>query len=671
MQMGNPRVRRGRMLMSALLCAALSLSGCGGGDGSTVANSTPADSNTTTQPIQPTQPVQPAAANWTTLGTRATPAQPGTSITSNAGAKWADYNPPALYAGVAKQAMQYITMPDGTKLAAYVTLPADASGKAATGTFPTVLVQTSYNGGNAQYEASIGAALGAADPYIVQHGYATVVVDVRGTGQSQGTWDAFGADEQSDYGHVVDWVTQQSWSNGAIGLYGVSYLGITTAITAAQNHPAVKAAFPIVPIGDGYRDIVFTGGQTNLTFIPAWFGLVSVLSLTDPTLVTDPTIGLPAVLQHLVSAVTTFQLPTMVQALLGTTATAYDGAFWATRSPLENDGKINVPTFVVGGLHDLFQRSEPLTYESIKTQAPAKLLIGPWTHLQAALGSGLPVDGVPPLNHIQLQWFDQYVKGMNVGADALPNVTQYVTGFGHYATATDWPHPQVQAQQLFLRGDKSLSATAPAANEASNTVAQLPLNGACSISLSQWTAGLTGFLPLPCQTDDTIAEAADVKFETPPMPADVYLNGPIEADVWISTTALDAGVSVRIDDVDAAGNVTPLTDGLQTASLRAVDASRSRTMNGLMIQPWHPFTPSSAQALMPGQAVMVPVEVFPTSALIAKGHKLRVAVGASNLPQGVPPLPTLLNSLLGVLTVYSDAAHPSKVVLPVVPATAL
>ena len=94
-------------------------------------------------------------------------------------------------------------------------------------------------------------------------------------------------------------------------------------------------------------------------------------------------------------------------------------------------------------------------------------------------------------------------------------------------------------------------------------------------------------------------------------------------------------------------------------------------MNGLTIQPWHPFTPSSVQALVPGQAVMVPVEVFPTSALIAKGHKLRVAVGASNLPQGVPPLPTLLNSLIGVLTVYSDAAHPSKVVLPVVPATAL
>ena len=134
------------------------MSGCGGDGASSVAtqNTAPANSNATPPPAQP------AAANWTTLGTRAAPAQPGTSITANAGAKWVDYNPPMQYAGVARQATQYVTMPDGTKLAAYVTLPADAAGNPAAGPFPTVLVQTSYNGGNAQYEASIGAALGAA-----------------------------------------------------------------------------------------------------------------------------------------------------------------------------------------------------------------------------------------------------------------------------------------------------------------------------------------------------------------------------------------------------------------------------------------------------------------------------------------------------------------------------
>jgi uncharacterized protein len=73
----------------------------------------------------------------------------------------------------------------------------------------------------------------------------------------------------------------------------------------------------------------------------------------------------------------------------------------------------------------------------------------------------------------------------------------------------------------------------------------------------------------------------------------------------------------------------------------------------------------------PGNVVMVPVEIFATSAMIAKGHRLRVALGASNLPHGMPPLPTLFSSFAGVPTIYGDANHASKVVLPVVPAAAL
>src|SRR3546814_13911699 len=85
----------------------------------------------------------------------------------------------------------------------------------------------------------------------------------------------------------------------------------------------------------------------------------------------------------------------------------------------------------------LFQRSEPISYETVKNQVPAKLLMGPWTHIQAAVGSGLPADGVPPLNHIELRWFDQYVKGMDVGAETMPNVTQYVLGLDHYVTRSE------------------------------------------------------------------------------------------------------------------------------------------------------------------------------------------------------------------------------------------
>jgi uncharacterized protein len=650
---GRGLVRAGITFGLAALIAACGSSG--GVDGSAAAQ------NSTTTAA--------ASSPWTTLGTRqvTSTAERSNSINAAVASTWTDYNPASLYPKTVQEAMQYITMPDGTKLATYVTLPADSSGKAVSGSFPTILIQTSYNGVSGEFVP----ALGGADSYMVEHGYATVVVDVRGTGQSEGEWEAFGATEQADYGHVVDWVTQQAFCNGTIGVYGVSYLGITAIITAAQDHPAVKAAFPIVPIGDGYRDIVFTGGQINPTFIPFWLGLVSVLGLTDPTILTNPQVGITAVLEHILSAIATFQVPIILDAFLGESDTAYDNGFWATRSPLENDAKINVPTFIVGGLHDLFQRSEPISYEEIKPNAPAKLLIGPWTHLEAALGQGLPADGVPVLDHIELQWFDQYLKGMSVGADTLPNVTQYVSGYGHYVTASDWPNPQASAQRLYFHADKSLSTDTPAPTEGSNTMLQTPIEGLCSISSSQWTAGILGYIPLPCFSDDNLTESWDVVYQTPVMSQDYYFNGPIEADVWMSTTDADSGLSVRVDDVDASGTAVALTNGIQTASLRMVDTTRSRTLNGQMIQPWHPYTPASVQAVGANNIVMVPVEIFQTSAMIAKGHRLRIAVGASDLPQGVPPIPTLLQSLAGLLTIYSDAAHPSSVVLPVVPVSAL
>lgn len=139
----------------------------------------------------------------------------------------------------------------------------------------------------------------------------------------------------------------------------------------------------------------------------------------------------------------------------------------------------------------------------------------------------------------------------------------------------------------------------------------------------------------------------------------------------MSTTTPDAGLSVRVDDVDEHGIAKSLTNGIQTASLRDIDPAKSRTLDGQMIQPWHPYTQASVLPLSRGEAVLVPVEIFATSAMIPRGHRLRVAVGASDLPQGIPPLPTLLQSLAGLLSIHSDTARPSSLVLPVVPATAL
>jgi uncharacterized protein len=601
-------------------------------------------------------------SGWTTLGTRAKEAAPAPMPAANGA--WPEYDPPAEWADTVSHRDE-ITLDDGTVLAVTVVLPADAEGNAGAGPFPTVLTLTGYN----KLAGSFVPAIGGGNPLFLSHGYAHVIVDVRGTGASDGQWEAFGETEQGDYRPIVEWVATQPFCDGNIGLYGVSLLGITATLTAAQQHPAVKALFPIVPLADGYRDIVFTGGQVNVGFIPLWLGLVTGLSVLDPTLLLDPVTGLQHTVDRVLNAVTNFQVPTILRAVVGDPDTAYDGDFWKVRSPLEQADNIRVPTFVVGGLKDIFQRGEPLLYEQLKHHTTAKLLMGPWNHIEAAGGLGLPADGVPPIDRIALQWFDRYLKGLPTGAEALPNVTQFVYGHEHYVTAADWPHPQARAERLYLRGDRALTADQPAADEAGNVVLQQPLNGVCSASTAQWTAGLVGLLPLPCFEEDNLATLLDARFDTPPMTAPMWVSGPIQADLWISTTALNAGVSVRVADVAPDGSARALTNGLLTASFRAVDASRSRYLDGEMIQPWHPFTAESEQTVTPGEPMLLQVEVFPSSFMIAEGHRLRISVGPSDIPHGLPPLPDLIPGLLGAMTILSDEAHPSSVVLPVVPGT--
>ncbi len=102
-----------------------------------------------------------------------------------------------------------------------------------------------------------------------------------------------------------------------------------------------------------------------------------------------------------------------------------------------------------------------------------------------------------------------------------------------------------------------------------------------------------------------------------------------------------------------------------------MDESRSRFLDGQRIQPWHPFTAESRETVVPGRIVPLAIEVFPTSTVIKKGSRLRVTVGASDFPHGAPPVLDLLDQALGLLTIYSDAEHPSSVVLPALPLSSL
>lgn len=620
----------------------------------------------TTTPAAGSSPRAEHASGWTTLGTRQLAAKPSLPITTNVDGQWHDYDPPEHYPGSIAQENIRVVMDDGVEITIFLVRPTEADGEPVAEPLPTIVTFTPYNK-NFGDTIPLG---GGINPYFVRRGYNHALVDVRGTGRSGGGWDPFSAREQQDYPQVLDWVVAQPWSNGVIGMWGISATATTAVLAASHGHPAIKAIFPIVPHGDIYRDVVFVGGQASAVFLPAWMSVVTMLATLNPSFYQEPDQYLTAVVEHMLG-LSSFVVPRTVGVLAGQPDSAYDNDYWADKAPLEVSQGLRVPTFIVGGLQDIFQRSEPLNYEALKNHTTTKLLIGPWHHLQAATGEGLPLEGVPPLDHIALMWFDRYLKKINNGAEKLPNVTQWVWGHEHFVSSVDWPHPQAKAQRFFAQSGGGLSLTAPQADAIPATVLQQPANGLCSESTLQISLGLTGYVPLPCWREDNAAQALEAIFDTDPLVEDMYINGPILADIWMSTTAQNAGLVVRVSDLEPGGTAKALSSGIQTASLRAVDASKSRYLNGEMIQPWHPFTADSLQAVGSGNLVKVPVEIFPTSALIRKGHKLRISVGASNFPFGLMPAPDLAQSAAGVLSIYNDAEHPSSVVLPVVPHQAL
>ena len=575
-------------------------------------------------------------------------------------ADWPVYDRVESHPAVVRRDGLRIPLRDGVHLAASVLLPAVAEGTPDSGPFPVILTQTGYN-------KSV-PVLRSSNEYFVRRGYVHLSVDVRGTGASEGQWEAFSETEQEDYLEVLDWAVAQPWSDGRIGTWGASFAAITQLFTAAHQHPAHKAVFAIVPMGDAYRDIVFTGGQINVGFIPLWMGLVTTLGLIPA----DFDLSTPATLvQHVQGALTGFQVPTIARSAVGLQGQNFDGPFWRTRSPLEVANRIRTPTFIVGGLNDLFQRGQPLLYEAIRRQSDSRLLIGPWMHVEGSSGAGLPRDGVPDLDHLALQWFDEHVLELDTGTEDIPPVTQFVYGHDAYVSSLDWPHPQARAQRWYLGHDGTLDERPPAAAEEPRQTLQFGLNGLCSTSTVQWTAGALASARVPCLQDNRFNEVIELTYTSAPFEDGLYINGPMQADLWVSSTAQDASLVVRITEVDPDGRSRELTNGILTVSLRATDLSRGRYLFGESVQPWHPFSADGVQSLQAGEAVPVSVEIFPSSFYIRPGYRLRLSVGPSDFPHGTPPVLDLLDQSIGVLSVHSGAEFPSGVTLPLVPTSAL
>ncbi|MET0997945.1 MAG: CocE/NonD family hydrolase [Marmoricola sp.] len=563
-----------------------------------------------------------------------------------------------------------ITMSDGVKLRADLTLPANADGTPIGAKVPVVVTITAYN--KTVIAGGFGGTLAGADPaYLVKRGYAQLTVDARGTGSSEGTWNAFDNRENKDAAEVMTWAHKQPWSNGSTAMTGASYMGIGQIFAAAGRPAGLKAIFQQVPAADVYRDVVASGGQVDSGFMPLWLGLVTATGLIPPAVTTtDPQSALGALASH-IGAVGTFTAPTLVKALAGQ-ETAYDGPFYKERSPINVIDKVNVPTFLIGGEYDLFQRGTPMLFERLqKRGVPTKMIIGPWDHLEGSSGAEVGDAGYGPLNELQLRWFDHYVKGVadpKLDTDIAP-VTYFEQGTDTWRKTGSWVGKDRAAKTWRLSGNASNGTagglTTGAAQDGTATVLPIPVAGLCTRSTNQWTAGIPGAAPVPnpCLEDNRLNDLAGVTFDSAPVTSPVRFQGPINARLYVSTMGGNGMLSVAVEDVAPDGTVKRLTGGWQVISHRALDTAKSRYLDGKLIQAFHPHTVAAEKPLPVGAVAPVDVEVFPTGASIEKGHRLRIAVQAFDTPHLVPTLPQLAGSLTA-MTIHSSKQYPSELTIP-------
>ena len=510
---------------------------------------------------------------------------------------------------------------------------------------------------------------------------------MRGTGASQGEFGLFDPRQDKDGAALVQWAARLPHSDGKVGMYGASYLGIDQLLTAAAL-PAgspLKAIFPVVPGNDLYKDTATMGGLVDVEFDAFYLALTGGLNTVGPLAegLQNPTTlmaNLPAEVAHL-KDLSDFDA-TFTATTLSGGATAYDGSYWRRRNPVNVLKKVvanRVPAYLVGGEYDLFQRGEPLDFSGLQNawadrpvtapMSPSQrvtgryqLLDGPFTHLSGSTAA---------LDPLMLEWFDTWLKGWHTGMGRTPTPLHYYDlGTHHYTEHARYPFAGARPTRFWFGPDKTLVRTRPA-KPSSTTLFWSPVGNPCGRPTDQWSAGgpslATGYVHAgtPCVdgTDNPGQIGPDrTTFTTTPMTRRATIAGPIDVTVDATATTTDTEWVAEIEDVAPDGTSTPLTEGALLGSLRQVAHHGSwRAPDGRLLLPDHTYARRDARPVVPGRLTRYDLEVFPTYATIAKGHRIRVTLATADTPHLAPTVPALANLVGGV---YQVRIGSSAVELP-------
>lgn len=470
------------------------------------------------------------------------------------------------------QEMLMVPMRDGVALATDIYLP-DGDGP-----FPCVLSRTPYN--------KLGN-MGTAKKFVAA-GFAFVSQDCRGRFKSEGEYDPFRSCHHDGY-DTVEWIAEQDWSDGKVGMAGGSAVGITTNLAATQCPPHLLCGYVVVAPGSARRHTVYNGGVYRKEMNDGW---LKTMQATD--------------------------------AIAETMANPPGSAMWDWREISDFHDKIQIPMCNVGGWFDIFGQGTIDNFCGLQTNGAGlaagnqKLIMGPIAH--GPLGGKLKFpesrNGFD-VEH-QIRWFSRWLKDEQNGIDEEPPVRYYMMGDAmdpdapgnEWREATSWPPPSRPTSYLLQVGNKL--TTSPPDSNGSITYTYDPANPVPTIGGANLISGGKG--PMD---QSKIEERQDyIRFQTDELTEPVEVAGRVTVDLYVSTDAPDTDFTAKLVDVYPDGYEALICDGI----------IRTRYRNGI----------DQEVMMEPGKVERVRIDLWSTAITFNKGHRIALHVSSSNDPRYDP-----------------------------------
>lgn len=603
--------------------------------------------------------------------------------------------PPEFEVIVKKDVM--VPMRDGVKLATDLYMPAK-NGKPVPGRFPVVLTRTPYDKSETAW-----TPLNVIGPYYASRGYVFVAQDTRGRFASEGEWHML-TDDGRDGWDCGAWIAQQPWSDGKIGMFGTSYVGGTQHAMALEKVPQLTTVIPVDAMSNIGRQSLRNAGAFEMRF---WNWIMTKVTKGSRA-GRDPATAAELMelsgqrfnyLKHLPLryGTTPLQLaPEYENWLVEAMRHGADDAFWAQNNILADPKRYkDIPVYLVGGWYDSWGGNTTANFTALHQaiKGPVYLIMGPWIHGEQGKSSHGQVSfgpdaAIPDPLAWRLEWYDHWLKGMtnSVGRAApfATNVRIFVMGTGdgrktpdgllnhggYWRNEQEWPLARTQYTPYYFQPGGGLATVKPSAKGGSTSYQFDPrdpvptLGGPISsgddiMQQGAWDQrGGPQFWnwpnPLPISARNDI-----LVFRTEPLEADVEVTGEIEVKFWASSSAVDTDFTAKLVDV-----YPPSGDFPHGFDLNIGDGIvRARFRESLKKEVF----------MEPGKIYPFTLKIYPTSNVFKKGHRIRVDISSSNFPRfdvnpnSGEPLADNRRVVIATNTLVHDRAHPSHIVLPVIP----